>query len=156
MTLPLLEVRDAGPKGKGVFALEPIVAGTVIIPLGGTVLQSHELTDDMLALQLGPDLWLCSDGSLLDDMMNHSCEPNAGFLDGSPVLSALRDISMNEEILWDYSTSLSEMGWMLECCCGAASCRKIVRSWPELEADERERLRAIALQYLREELPEMK
>lgn len=155
MTLPILEVRDAGTKGKGVFALEPIATGTVITPLGGIVLHSHELTDDMLALQLGPDLWLCSDGSLLDDMMNHSCEPNAGFLDGSPVLGALRDISVDEEIVWDYSTSLSERGWSLECCCGAISCRKIVRSWPELEPHERDRLRPIALQYLREELPEI-
>jgi len=145
-----LEVRQAGAKGKGVYTLEAIAAGRLVVPLGGQVLTSAELTDDMLALQLGPDLWLCSDGSRLDDMINHSCEPNSGFTDGTPVLYALRNIAEGEEITWDYSTSLSEPGWTLDCCCGATNCRSVVASWGELGEDHRQRLHGIALQYLRE------
>jgi len=148
---PKLDVRPVGPKGRGVFALEPILAGRRIMPLGGRLLPSAALTDDLLALQVGPDLWLCSDGSVPDDMVNHSCDPNAGFSDGEPVLHALRDIASGEEICWDYSTSISEPGWFLECCCGSARCRGIVRPWGELAEADRERLRGQALRYLREQ-----
>jgi SET domain-containing protein len=150
MVDPSLEIRPAGPKGRGVFAVEQIVAGQRVLALGGRPMPSAALTDDLLALQIGPDLWLCSDGSLLDDMVNHSCDPNAGFSDGEPVLYALRDIAAGEEICWDYSTSISEPGWFLECRCGSARCRRIVRPWGELMEADRERLRRYALRYLRE------
>lgn len=146
---PKLEIRSAGAKGQGVFALESIVRGRRILALGGHLLPTHALTDDLLALQVGPDLWLCSDGSLIDDMINHSCDPNAGFCAGGTVLYALRDIAAGEEICWDYSTSIAEAGWSLECHCGAGVCRGVVRSWAELSPADRERLRPIALSYLR-------
>ena len=44
-------------------------------------------------MQVGPDRWLCSAGEALDDCINHSCDPNAGFATGEPVLYALRDIA---------------------------------------------------------------
>lgn len=144
-----LEVRSAGAKGRGVFALEPIASGTRILALGGRLLPTDALTDDLLALQVDTDLWLCSDGSLLDDLVNHSCDPNAGFRDGAAVLFALRDIAPGEEICWDYSTSISEAGWSLDCKCGATDCRGVVRPWPELLPAQRERLRPRALAYLR-------
>jgi SET domain-containing protein len=147
---PKLDIRPAGDKGRGVFALEPIAAGRRILPLGGQLLTNAELTDDTLALQVGPDLWLCSDGSLLDDIVNHSCDPNAGFANGELVLVALRAIAVGEEITWDYSTSISEAGWALDCRCGSAICRGVVRSWGELACADRERLQGQALRYLRD------
>src|SRR3954470_10317610 len=103
-----LEIRGAGAKGRGVFAVEPIKRDTPLLAMGGQVLTSTQLTDDMLAMQIGDDLWLASEGTLLDDLVNHSCTPNAGFVEGNPVLVALRDIAAGEEICWDYSTSLAE------------------------------------------------
>ena len=44
-------------------------------------------------MQVDEDVWLCSDGKSLDDCVNHSCDPNAGFAGNDPVLYALRDIS---------------------------------------------------------------
>ena len=144
-----LVVRQAGEKGHGVFAAQQIGTGERIAAIEGWRAKSDELHEDWFALQVGADLWLCSDGTHIDDCINHSCAPNAGFTTGEPVLYALRDMAAGEEIGWDYSTSLSETGWELECCCGAATCRKIVRSWGELTQDERHRLRPIALAYLR-------
>src|SRR5262245_40922045 len=108
---PKLEIRPAGAKGRGVFALKPIVKRQPVLGLEGRLLPTEALTDDLLALQVGPDLWLCSNGSLLDDIVNHSCDPNTGFTTGETVLYALRDIAAGEEICWDYSTSISEPGW---------------------------------------------
>ena len=149
MTDDLLEVRPAGAKGLGAFARRPIPAGTRVIEIAGWVLPSEKLTDDLLAMQIGPDLWLCSDGSSPDDRINHSCDPNLGFTHGDPVLYALRDIAPGEEVAWDYSTSLTDPGWFLECACGAPNCRAVVRPWHELSPADRDRLRPIALAYLR-------
>jgi hypothetical protein len=149
LSTPVLEVRQTPRTGRGVYAATPIDRGQRILEFQGVTLKSAELTDDMLAMQIGPDEWLCSDGSLLDDCVNHSCEPNAGFTDGSPVLFALRFIEAGEEITWDYSTSIAETGWTLECRCGALTCRRVARSWGELTIAERDRLRPIALRYIR-------
>ncbi len=150
-TNPLVVVRPTPNMGRGVFAVAPIPRGTCIAVCQGWLATTDALHDDWRAMQIGPDLWLCSAGDHLDDCINHSCVPNAGFVTGEPALFALRDIAVGEQIAWDYSTSIAEMGWTLECLCGAASCRRIIRPWPELSADERERLRPMALEYLRKE-----
>jgi hypothetical protein len=149
MREPMLEIRQTKEKGRGVFALEDIVQGRKILVFQGHVLKTLDLTDDLLAMQIDHDLWLCSDGSLLDDCVNHSCEPNSGFLHGDPSLYALRDIAADEEICWDYSTSIADPGWKLDCRCGSPRCRGVVLPWGELEHPVQERLRPIALSYLR-------
>lgn len=146
----MLEVRMTPNMGRGVFATQAIPRGTCLVECAGWRAKTNELQDAWHAMQLGPDEWLCSVGDNLDDCINHSCEPNAGFVTGEPILFALREIAVEEQITWDYSTSISEVGWTLECLCGAPSCRKVVRSWWELTGAERQRLAAIALLYLRE------
>jgi len=146
---PQLEVRLTPHKGRGLFTLEQIATGTKVLTFQGRVLNTDELTDDLLAMQIGTDLWLCSDGSLADDCVNHSCDPNCGFPAGDLELHALRDIQAGEEITWDYSTSISEPGWTMECRCGSATCRGTIRPWGELATYDRDRLRPIALAYLR-------
>ena len=127
-----VEVRQAGGKGRGVFAVQRIARGERLAAILGWHAKSDVLDESWFALQVAPDLWLCSDGDSLDDCINHSCEPNAGFTTGVPVLYALRDIEPSEEIGWDYSTSLSEPGWTLDCCCGAANrSRTDHRSWSQ-------------------------
>jgi SET domain-containing protein len=145
-----LEIRSAGEKGRGVFAATAIAHGEHLVDFAGWVLKSQELTEDLFALQIGHDLWLCSHGDQLDDCINHSCEPNAGFVTGEPILFALRDIAAGEEISFDYSTSIAEPGWTLDCACGAARCRKVVLPWGEIPPDLREQLRPAALRYLRQ------
>src|SRR3954466_6245106 len=145
----LIDIRPAGAKGLGAFARRPIPAGARVLPVAGRVLPTDQLTDDLLALQVGPDLWLCSDGSSPDDRVNHSCDPNLGFSRGDPVLYALRDIAAGEELAWHYSTSIAAPGWSLDCACGSANCRRVVSPWGELDPADRDRLRPIALAYLR-------
>lgn len=145
-----LEIRQTPAMGRGVFATASIARGTFLVKCEGWLAATSELDDDWLAMQVGPDLWLCSAGDCLDECINHSCDPNAGFVSGEPVLYALRDIAAGEQVAWDYSTSIAEMGWTLGCRCGSKNCRTIVRSWGELSHDERTRLRSIALAYLRD------
>ena len=148
----MLEIQQTPHMGRAVFATEAIPQGTCLVKCTGWLATSAELDDHWLAMQIGPDLWLCSAGDCLDECINHSCNPNAGFLTGEPVLFALRDIAKDEQIVWDYSTSIAEAGWTLECRCGSTYCRQIVKSWWELASADRDRLRSIALAYLREEV----
>jgi SET domain-containing protein len=144
-----LEIRPAGAKGRGVFAREGIARGEYLAAFTGFVLETAQLRDDLLALQIGDDLWLCSRGEALDDCINHGCEPNAGFVTGEPVLFALRDIAPGEEIAFDYATSISELGWALECACAAPRCRRRILSWPEMARSWRAARSSVALRYLR-------
>jgi SET domain-containing protein len=148
----MLEVRPTGDRGRGVFAIAPIKRGQLLVKCEGWLAAGDQLEDHWFAMQVGPDSWLCTEGGGLDDCVNHSCEPNAGFTSGEPVLYALRDIAPGEEITWDYSTSIAETGWTLDCRCGTPSCRGIVRSWSELTPEERARLRPMAFTYLRESM----
>ncbi|KAL7484436.1 hypothetical protein ACHAW6_010076 [Cyclotella cf. meneghiniana] len=59
--------------------------------------------------------------------LNHSCEPNVGVLglnaNGSYNFVALRDISCDEELRFDYETTEFEVGAFSVCCCGSSRCR---------------------------------
>lgn len=136
-------------RGRGLFATSFIPAGALLVEMRGLAVSTDDLPDDGMAMQIGDDLWLHSDGDSLDDCGNHSCDPNSGFPTGEPVLFALRDIAPGEEITWDYSTSLSYPGWSLDCRCGSKRCRGVILPWPELADADRKRLADIALAYLR-------
>lgn len=148
-----VEIRQTPSTGRGVFATEMIPMGTLVARCQGEVLKTEDVLPHFFVMQVGDDLWLCSEGELLDDCFNHSCEPNIGFITGEPSLYAIRDILPDEEICWDYSSSISELGWTLECRCGSGRCRGLVRSFGELLPGDRERLRPISLFYLREPEP---
>lgn len=146
---PHLFIKDAGPKGRGVYTKSLIYKGELIAKFTGWVLLTAQLTDDLFALQIDHDAWLCSYGDQLDDCINHSCEPNTGFLTGETALYALRDIRPQEEISFDYTTSLSEKGWHLLCACGSHQCRKTVLSWPEMPSSYQEAMLPFALNYIK-------
>jgi len=60
------------------------------------------------------------------DFVNHSCDPNAGFGDSPIALVAMRDISIGEEITFDYAMCESVEGLKgneFECSCDTPDCR---------------------------------
>jgi len=136
--------------GRGVFAEETIAAGSFITEFRGQVYRTADIPEGYLSIQIEPDHWLCSNGGAIDELINHSCDPNVGFATGEPVLHAIRDIATGEQVCWDYSTSIDEKGWRLVCKCGVGICRRVVRPFSELSSSDRDRLRPIALRYLRE------
>ncbi len=144
-----LEIRQTEHKGRGVFARGFIARGTLVTPLAGAIATTADLPEDSLALQIDDDLWLYSDGTSLDDCINHSCEPNLGFTQGDLNLYALRDIEAGEELSWDYSTSIAVEDWRLECRCATEGCRGTILPWQELRQPDRDRLRPLALSFLR-------
>ncbi|MBN2354250.1 MAG: SET domain-containing protein-lysine N-methyltransferase [Spirochaetales bacterium] len=146
---PFLEIRDSPVSGLGVFARSAIHAGELLAVCGGIVYSTADCPSEGHAMQVGEDLWLWSDGGNLDDFINHSCGPNSGFVNGKPELFALKDIAPGEEIVWDYSTSLVEEGWSLQCRCGSKSCRGKILPFFSLSPEDRRRLLPVSLDFIR-------
>jgi hypothetical protein len=146
-----LFAEDSGIHGLGVYTRKPIAKGALVIQCLGIVRHRDEIYEGLRALQIGPETYLAEDPAnpRLDDFINHSCDPNVGFAQGSLTLYALRDIQAGDELFWDYRTSINEAGWEVPCTCGAAHCRGKIQSYCDLPGEERARLRAIALEYLR-------
>lgn len=138
------ELRDAGHKGKGVFATAPIEAGTTVAGFGGRIayrrdfelLDEHERTH---SIQIDDDLFLVTAGELEPaDYANHSCEPNAGIV-GNVLVVAMRDIAPDEEICFDYAMCDADDYDEFVCACGTASCRGVITGadWTRPEIQER-------------------
>jgi hypothetical protein len=143
-----LEVRETPYKGRGVFAAGFIPAGARVLTIEGERYRSQDVPPQSFAMQVDDDIWICSNGQTLDDCVNHSCEPNTGFVMNDPVLYALRDIAVGEELSWDYSTSISYGDWSLNCLCGSKSCRGVILPFAQLSPRQQARLLPIALRYL--------
>jgi SET domain len=141
-----------GTSGRGVFTDAPIAAGTLIMPFTGPLLRYAQTNADMYALQIGPDLYIGESGDF-DDIFNHSCEPNAGIrIEGTRVdLWAIRDIAPEEEICFDYSTTLDEDDFTMPCQCGTPSCRKLIRDGKYLPEDTWQRYLSLGIlpEYVR-------
>jgi len=118
-----IEVRDAGAKGKGVFALRHFDAGEFIFRRRrGRIISNSEIAklsaEDQRRLDEIDDNTseiLASPGCYF----NHACEPNA--MPHGMDLYAWKDIEVGEEITVDYRLSaITENRWA--CACGCASC----------------------------------
>ena len=117
-------------KGKGVFARKSFRKGEDIINFKGklftfeTLPTPYDKFDDHY-VQIGDNLYMGPSGDI-DDYFNHSCNPNSGLaINGTKArLIAIRDISADQEITWDYSTTMDEDEWNLTCACESPNCRK--------------------------------
>ncbi len=128
---PKAQVRPAGEKGWGSYAVEPIEAGETVAAFGGhivplAVLQTFSDDRQARSIQVDDDLYLVSgDTPEAGDMLNHSCEPNCGLL-GQLLLVALRDIESGEELSFDYAMCDASDYDEFRCLCGEPTCREIV------------------------------
>ncbi len=146
----------AGPcdVGQGLFAARPIAAGRVILRLSGPELTLAEVRRKGAAaansLQIGVNRYL--DLESPGRLVNHSCRHNA-YVQADVFLTAARDIPPDEEIRFDYSTTIGD-GWTMPCACGQPECRGLVRAFLLLPPQLRLRYEILgaAQRFLREEL----
>ncbi len=144
-----LYIGPAGQCGLGLFSARSFGVGSIVLdvrdpqylsgakPYAQLILFGYTHAD---IFQVGPDLFLPPYGGL-DDFTNHSCEPNCGLrVDASGFdMIALRDIAAGEELTYDYSTHQEHPEEDMLCCCGAASCRGVIRSFSTLPVALRRR-----------------
>ena len=139
-------LRKSGIGGKGLFAVENISKGEVMVDYStgpGKYVKTaeadalYEEGNDYM-LQVDDDLFFAAteERELEDaDYINHSCDPNCGIAEALRIV-ALRDIGVGEEITFDYAMCEST-DFSFRCGCGKPDCRKTVtgNDWkkPELQ-----------------------
>lgn len=138
------KVKNSSIEGRGCFVIDFIKKGEHICTMKGQNLSIPELVDRYKSglerisdpLQIEEKEYLDLDEPYI--CFNHSCEPNAAIV-GKAELIAIIDITANQEITYDYSTTewtSDDFGeykeWSMKCNCGAEKCRGIVKTFPEL------------------------
>jgi uncharacterized protein len=124
----ILEVRNS-KHGKGLFTKENILKGMCLCKVSdmeeqmdfASTLSLQEKESHALQIDIDRYSW-CAFPFLY---CNHSCKPNCGINDKYELI-ALQNIRANEELTWDYSTSMLERHWIMHCNCGEKDCRKII------------------------------
>jgi hypothetical protein len=118
-------VRDAGPKGNGVFAARPFATGEVILGFErGPIVDRDGLSrlgpwEREHLSEVGIGLW-----RVLPEprcYLNHACDPNA--VSTEDTVAALRPIAADEEITIDYRLNAYDDGtgvWAMDCACDPA------------------------------------
>jgi len=143
--------------GKAVFAAEGFAEGDTIIRFTGRRLRADKVPSLMRGqadrfVQVTPEHYMGPSGRI-DDLINHSCAPNAGlrFTDDGVFLVAIRAIASDEEISWDYSTTLAQSNWHMICQCRSADCRRVIGNFASLPEERQEwfRARNLVAPYLR-------
>ena len=133
--------------GKAVFASRGFAEGERLVRFSGRRISAARLGRQLTAglersgdrfVQIGADEYMGPSGRI-DDLINHSCSPNAGLRFGtdSVFLVAIRPIAPGEEVSWDYATTLSDPDWRLPCDCRSAGCRGTIAAFATLPAERR-------------------
>jgi hypothetical protein len=113
--------------GLGVFADRDIEPGEIIYVFGGSIIDFPETkrrgNRECMPIQIGANKYI--DTLAPGIYVNHSCQPNAGIHNDRDLI-ALYKILKGEEIRFDYSTTMQEASFTMECRCGKHNCRGIV------------------------------
>lgn len=148
-----VEVRDAGSKGRGVYACRWFAEGEFIFRRRHSKVVSAEQLDsvsdwDRVHLcELGSDRFavLAPPGCFL----NHSCDPNA--MRHGVTVFAWRPIQRDEEITIDYRLNAFD-GDSWPCECGASTCTgTVVGSFFAMEPERQALLAPHAPRFIRHE-----
>jgi len=122
--------------GRGLFALRAFEPDELIVRLNGPKVDRndplHSFPEGANLLQTGRKSYILLEPPGV--YANHSCDPNAGIRQNR-YLTAIRSIVPDEEICFDYSTTMDEDYWIMPCACGKPECREVVRDFKMLASD---------------------
>lgn len=131
----VVAVRPSAIAGDGLFAVEDLPMGTLVLRLGGRVVTTAEL-ERLLAVPDGPyvdtitvgdDAHLVLPSGSPAHYGNHSCDPNLA-LSGRLEIVTRRPVAAGEELTIDYATLSGAPGFSMPCTCGSACCRGVITS----------------------------
>jgi len=119
--------------GRGLFAERSFDSGELILHLGGPrydrahPIHGTEFGANLLQTGRKTYIMLSPPGVFA----NHSCNPNAGIVRNRQLV-AIRPIPHGDEIRFDYSTTMDEDFWTMDCCCGEENCRGVISDFKDL------------------------
>lgn len=123
-------------KGRGVYTIQDLTLNARVCRINGKRIQfkdTLELSDESVELQTGKNEYILPEYPFF--LFNHSCDPNCG-INSDLELITLRPVKKREELIWDYSTSMMERSWAMDCNCGVWYCRKWIRDFDTLPANQ--------------------
>jgi len=142
--------------GKGLFATRNLLPDNLICKIEGDYISFREtllLGDrESHSVQTGIDRYILCDTSFV--YSNHSCNPNCA-INHNLEFFTLKPIKANQELLWDYSTSMLERHWTMKCLCSSKNCRKTITDFDLLPAYVQEKYlsKNITLPFIIDNLP---
>ena len=147
-----IQVRRSGVHGKGVFALQDLAEGEVLIEYVGEIISWDEAQDRHPHDPENPNhtfYFHVNEDKVIDALyggnssrwINHSCDPNceADEVNERIFIKALRNIQAGEELNYDYGLIIDEpytrkLKADYPCWCGSPDCRKTLLA-PKSRAD---------------------
>jgi len=138
-----LIVRSSAIHAAGVFTLERIPKGSLVVEYTGTRMK-HDDADTLYSERPYTYLFGVGDGTYVVDgygmamYLNHSCAPNCETEEDEDErvwIRAIRDIAPGEELVYDYFLYDGEGD--APCTCGADRCRGTMYSPKELKKRKR-------------------
>jgi len=136
-----IQTRRSGVHGRGVFAVQDIAEGEVLIEYTGEVITWQQAQDRHPHDPLQPNhtfYFHVDEDRVIDAKfggnsarwINHSCDPNcfADEREGRIFITALRNIAAGEELNYDYGLIIDErytpkLKAEYPCWCGSGNCR---------------------------------
>ncbi len=119
--------------GLGVFAKKLIKKDEKILKFSGPIINCSQITGEKALhgypIQIEDNKYI--DTQKPGVLVNHSCNPNAG-IKNDKILIAIKNIYIDEEIRFDYSTTMDEDDWTMKCKCRQKNCRKIIKDFKYL------------------------
>ena len=126
-------------EGHGLFFIEDVAAGAVVMQLGGRLVTTGHL-EALIAdadaepegsfidsITIDPDRHLVLPPRTPAHFGNHSCDPSLWHV-GPYSLATRRVVVAGEEATIDYATQSGAPGFRMPCRCGTTSCRGAVTS----------------------------
>lgn len=119
--------------GRGLFVREPVRTGEILMRWGG-ILIPQEQYDPTRHRPGSASRWdetrylvtPVGEPSTLDELLNHSCDPNAWMADERTVV-ARRPIAAGEEVTTDFSMwEDCDYLYTSSCRCGTSLCRSVI------------------------------
>lgn len=127
-----------GDLGKGVFAKRLLRKGEIILKFKGPIIGFEDAVakgeKECWPLQVEKTEYI--DLEEPGCFANHSCNPNSGIV-ANRILVAIKNIEMGTEIRYDYSTTVDEDYWRMECRCKSNNCRNIISDFKYLDENLR-------------------
>ena len=145
-----VEVKDTGKYGLGLFAAKNIKQGEVIVDFSGGNMYKAEKCSELPkeiadhSIQFEEHKWIDTKG--IGRYLNHSCEPNCGVKDKFRFV-AMRDISIGEELTFDYEMT-EDSDWRMNCHCGSQYCRKIIGAYRNMPEETRKKYKGYISDWL--------
>lgn len=148
-------VVDNTRHGRGIFAPIDIAADTAIMQFQGNIVYREDVISrgdlQCYPVQVGPDKYV--DIGEPERFINHSCDPNSG-LTSDLLLISIKPISSGDQITFDYSTTMNERFWTMNCDCRSPICRGIVQDFDLLPVERQQYYlkRSIVQNFIAEEV----